>query len=152
MEKSAARDALGCDHNDSGLASPELGRCTRHRRIVYTALAKWLVTVTFAASIYFVLWAYSSKIAMVSGKKREFNVVITGLAIAWGLSTSSSLKGMVRELRWWLLSLRQYSSKEVRECSQPGGAYETMLIRRIGRAHPEKRASQLYDTFGMDFA
>ncbi|OAQ87501.1 hypothetical protein VFPBJ_01541 [Purpureocillium lilacinum] len=50
---------------------------------------------------------------MVSGKKREFNVVITGLAIALGLSTASSLKGMVRELRWWLLSLRQYSSKEV---------------------------------------
>ncbi|UNI16862.1 hypothetical protein JDV02_003259 [Purpureocillium takamizusanense] len=112
MDKSAAQDAVDSIHDDPDSNPPIMGRSTQHRRIILTALAKWLVTVTLAVSVYLVLWSYSSRIAMASDKKREFNVVMTGLSIGLGLSTASSLKAMVRELRWWLLSLRQYSSKE----------------------------------------
>ncbi|UNI14793.1 hypothetical protein JDV02_001389 [Purpureocillium takamizusanense] len=113
MDKPAAQDAVDSDHDDPGPDSPALSRSTRHRRILFTVFVKWVVTVALAASVYVVLWSYSSKAAMSSGTKREFNVIVTGLSIGLGLSTASSLKAMVRELRWWLLSLRQYSSKEV---------------------------------------
>ncbi|KJZ76837.1 hypothetical protein HIM_03714 [Hirsutella minnesotensis 3608] len=85
-------------------------RKSQFRRLLFRSLTRWLITVALAASIYGVLWSYSSKPVLAS--KRAFNVVILGLSIGLGLNIASSLKGMVSETRWWLLSLRPTSPRE----------------------------------------
>lgn len=73
-------------------------------------LPRWLITFSIAASIYGVLMHYSNKAVMSKDAKRGFNTVITGLSIALGLILVTSLNGMLRDLRWWILS-RSYRSR-----------------------------------------
>ncbi|KND88327.1 hypothetical protein TOPH_06932 [Tolypocladium ophioglossoides CBS 100239] len=91
----------------------QFNRSKQLRRLCVTSLVRWLMTAALAASIYCVLWSYSSRNAMASSKRREFNTLIIGLSLALGLNIASALKANVTELRWWLLSLRETSPREV---------------------------------------
>ncbi|GJN78346.1 hypothetical protein VFPFJ_04570 [Purpureocillium lilacinum] len=86
------------------------GKQLRHMGLL--SLCRWLLTVALAMSIYGVIWSYSDKEAMPASKKKEFNSLVIGLSIALSLNLASSLKGDVGELRWWLLSLRDYTPRE----------------------------------------
>ncbi|KAJ6437115.1 hypothetical protein O9K51_10414 [Purpureocillium lavendulum] len=86
------------------------GKQLRHMGLI--SLCRWLLTVALAMSIYGVIWSYSAKEAMPASKKKEFNTLIIGLSIGLGLNLASSLKGDVAELRWWLLSLHDYTPRE----------------------------------------
>lgn len=84
------------------------------RKLLGACLTRWLMTMVLCASIYLVLWQYSSKTAMVTSKKKEFNALIVGLSILLSLNLASSLKHMAATLRWWLLSLKEWKPREVR--------------------------------------
>lgn len=71
------------------------------------------MTAALVAGTYIVLWQYSRKEAMVSKKRNEFNTLIIALSIALGLNIASSMKHLVRELRWWVLSWYEWTPKEV---------------------------------------
>lgn len=73
------------------------------------------MTAVLVVGAYLVLWQYSLKEAMVSKKKKEFNTLIIAISIALGLNIASSMKHMVRELRWWMLSWYEWTPKEVSE-------------------------------------
>jgi len=77
-------------------------------------LARWLVTAALCAAIYAILYSYSSRGAMLARKKKEFNTLIIALTIALGLNIAASLSANAGELRWWILSRRKYSPREVR--------------------------------------
>ncbi|KAK5989657.1 hypothetical protein PT974_07912 [Cladobotryum mycophilum] len=81
-------------------------------RLFLAIAVRWLMTLALAAATYGVLYHYSSKLAMKSHKKRQFNTLIIALSIALGLNIASSLKHMVRELRWWVLSLYEWTPRE----------------------------------------
>lgn len=83
------------------------------RKLLGACLTRWLMTMVLCASIYLVLWQYSSKTAMVTSKKKEFNALIVGLSILLSLNLASSLKHMAATLRWWLLSLKEWKPREV---------------------------------------
>lgn len=76
-------------------------------------MPRWLLTATFAASMYGVLKHYAAREVMSEHAKRGFNAVITGLSIALGLILVASLNGMVGDLRWWILSQRFRSRRKV---------------------------------------
>ncbi|KAG6003758.1 hypothetical protein E4U21_001761 [Claviceps maximensis] len=83
------------------------------RKLLGACLSRWVLTLVLCMSIYLVLWQYSSKTAMVTAKKKEFNTLIVGLSILLSLNLASSLKHMVATLRWWVLSLKEWKPREV---------------------------------------
>lgn len=95
----------------TGYSYREFNRNKQLRRLLAVAFLRWLLTAALAASTYGVLWAYSRG-AMVSNEKKKFNTLILGLSILLGLNIASSLKAMVAELRWLVLSLREWSPRE----------------------------------------
>ncbi|UNI20857.1 hypothetical protein JDV02_006906 [Purpureocillium takamizusanense] len=82
------------------------------RRMGLFSLCRWLLTVALAMSIYGVIWSYGNKDALPARKKKEFNTLVIGLSIGLSLNLASSLKRDVGELRWWLLSQRDYTPQE----------------------------------------
>lgn len=99
--------------DNGGYAYAHFDQARQLRRLCLRGLCNWLVTVAIVASIYGVLIHYSSREAMVKSKKHEFNALIAGLSILLGLNTANSFKGMLGDLRWWLLSLYEWSPREV---------------------------------------
>ncbi|KAG6100187.1 hypothetical protein E4U14_007097 [Claviceps sp. LM454 group G7] len=83
------------------------------RGLLSACLTRWVLTMVLCASVYLVLWQYSSRSAMVMAKKKEFNTLIVGLSILLSLNLASSLKHMAATLRWWVLSLREWRPREV---------------------------------------
>ncbi|RMJ08621.1 hypothetical protein CDV36_011754 [Fusarium kuroshium] len=82
-------------------------------RKAFTAnLIRWLISAVFVIAIYVVLWHYSNKYVMSSETKREFNALIIGLSLGLGLSITFSLEAMAKEIRWWILSLREWPDRE----------------------------------------
>lgn len=99
---------LGCHKYQPFIRKKQL------RKLLFLALARWLLTAAIVGSIYGVVVAYSSREAMKKKKKREFNAIIVALSIALSLNLVGSLKAMAGQLRWWALSLRDWSIVEVR--------------------------------------
>ncbi|XP_044717129.1 uncharacterized protein HRG_09398 [Hirsutella rhossiliensis] len=99
-------------HRPPGYAYEHFDRAAQLRRMLLFSLARWLMTVALACSIYALLWSFSSKTALTNDKKREFNGLIIGLSIGLGLNTASSIKAITAEVRWWLLSLGPWSPRE----------------------------------------
>ena len=89
-----------------------LHRGKQLRRMLVLGLGRWLVTAALAASIYAVLYTFSSKEALPAYKKKEFNTLVIGLSIFFSLNIASALKHDVSHLRWWLLSLGHYQPRE----------------------------------------
>ncbi|KAF7556118.1 hypothetical protein G7Z17_g1594 [Cylindrodendrum hubeiense] len=83
------------------------------KKLAFAVLSGWFVTVVLSLSIFVVLYVYSNKPVMSKKVKRQFNAIITGLAIALGLAIASNLNGMVGDLRWWILSRRYRSRRKV---------------------------------------
>lgn len=83
------------------------------RKLAFGVLSGWLVTVVLSVSIFVALYLYSNKPVMSKKERREFNAIITGLAIALGLAIASNLNSMVGDLRWWILSRRYRSRRKV---------------------------------------
>ncbi|KAG6026032.1 hypothetical protein E4U41_001377 [Claviceps citrina] len=110
-DKSAAPPRLA--RQGQSLTFERLHRGRQLRKLLGACLSRWLLTLVLCASIYLVLWQYSSKTAMVSSKKKEFNSLIVGLSILLSLNLASSLKHMVATLRWWVLSLQEWRPYEV---------------------------------------
>lgn len=114
--QSQRSDSLPSDvqRNDS-FSSEHFKRWSQFKRLLLACALRWAVTAVLVVGVYLVLWQYSLKEAMVSRKKKEFNTFIIALSIALGLNIASSMKHMVRELRWWVLSWYEWTPKEVSE-------------------------------------
>src|SRR6478735_4329487 len=83
-------------------------------RYLVGVVLRWVITLLLSLAIWQVLWFYSANLVIMGdGAKREFNVWITGLTIALGLSLASSLDKLVKDLRWWILSGRYGSRRKV---------------------------------------
>ncbi|KAJ3502705.1 hypothetical protein NM208_g16667 [Fusarium decemcellulare] len=82
------------------------------RKALVANLLRWLITVVFVVAIYVVLWYYSQKDVISTQTKREFNALIIGLSLGLGLGITFSLEAMAKEIRWWILSLRQWPIRE----------------------------------------
>lgn len=81
--------------------------------VLLKRLPTWLVTAGVVGGIFCVLIFYSKKPVMSKTSERWFNVWITGLSIALGLAISSSLNGVVSDLRWRILSRRYRSRRKI---------------------------------------
>lgn len=90
-------------------------RKNQFKRLILACLVRWVMTVLLVVGAYLVLWRYSVKEAMLSNKKKEFNTLIIAISIALGLNIASSMKHMVRELRWWVLSWYEWTPREVKQ-------------------------------------
>jgi len=91
------------DHSFIKLLLPGLLRCT--------------VSGLLIAGFYISVW--NSKDQVVSPKtKAQFDAITVALSIAFGLNIVSSLKAIVLDLRWWILSIERRSLREVRFMSQ----------------------------------
>lgn len=114
-------DAESREEKDSSIRNeavenlhPDFSRKKQLRHLLTVSLSRWLLTAALVASIYGILWHYASRRAITAGTKRVFNALITGFSIGLGLNLASSLKHMAREIRWWVLSLHEWSVQEVR--------------------------------------
>jgi hypothetical protein len=88
----------------------------RHPRQLFKLLlinfARWLLTAAIVGSLYAVLVDFSNKGAMLPREKHAFNALIIALSIMLSLNLDSSLKAMTGDLRWWVLSLRDWTLPE----------------------------------------
>ncbi|KAH6606999.1 hypothetical protein Trco_006152 [Trichoderma cornu-damae] len=105
-------DSCRGDGRSDSFSSKRFKRRNQFKRLLLAGVVRWAVTAALVAGAYVVLWRYSRKEAMVSDKKKEFNTLIIALSIALGLNIASSLKHLVRELRWWVLSWYEWTPKE----------------------------------------
>ncbi|EKJ70013.1 hypothetical protein FPSE_09858 [Fusarium pseudograminearum CS3096] len=82
------------------------------RKGLIANLSRWFASVLFVIAIYVVLWHFSQQNVMGTGTKREFNALIIGLSLGLGMSITISLEAMAKEIRWWILELREWSKRE----------------------------------------
>ncbi|KAF4453212.1 hypothetical protein F53441_4085 [Fusarium austroafricanum] len=87
-------------------------RPKRLRKALIANVLRWLASVVFAVAIYVVLWYYSNRTIMSNTTKREFNALIIGLSLGLGMSITISLEAMAVEIRYWIISLRDWSDQE----------------------------------------
>jgi hypothetical protein len=106
-------DSWRSDGRTDSFSDEYFKRKNQLKRLLLACAFRWLLTALLVMGIYLVLWRYSRKAAMISTKKKEFNTLIIALSIALGLNIASSLKHLVRELRWWVLSWYEWMPKEV---------------------------------------
>lgn len=91
------------DHSFIKLLLPGLVRCT--------------VSGLLIAGFYISVW--NSKDQVVSPKtKAQYDAITVALSIAFGLNIVSSLKAIMLDLRWWILSIERRPLREVRFMSQ----------------------------------
>ncbi|ETS01931.1 hypothetical protein M419DRAFT_99510 [Trichoderma reesei RUT C-30] len=111
--QSQRSDSLPSDvQRNESFSSEHFKRWNQFKRLFLACVLRWAVTAVLVVGAYLVLWQYSLKEAMVSKKKKEFNTLIIAISIALGLNIASSMKHMVRELRWWMLSWYEWTPKE----------------------------------------
>ncbi|KAL7902930.1 hypothetical protein HDV64DRAFT_265986 [Trichoderma sp. TUCIM 5745] len=97
-------DSWRSDGRTDSFSDEYFKRRNQLKRLLIACAFRWFMTAVLVMGTYLVLWRYSRKAAMISTKKKEFNTLIIALSIALGLNIASSLKHLVRELRWWVLS------------------------------------------------
>lgn len=106
-------DSWRSDGRTDSFSDEYFKRRNQLKRLLFACLVRWFMTALLVMGTYLVLWRYSRKAAMISNKKKEFNTLIIALSIALGLNIASSLKHLVRELRWWVLSWYEWMPREV---------------------------------------
>jgi hypothetical protein len=104
----------------TGLTGDSLpnGLVTRRvrRRIVFLqALFRLLITVAVVVSAYVVLVVYERYEVLSKKAKGYFNAVMAGLLIMLALNVSSALNEVVKNSRWWILSLEYRPTRQVEE-------------------------------------
>ncbi|PHH62962.1 hypothetical protein CDD81_6387 [Ophiocordyceps australis] len=75
------------------------------RQLLLATAARWVTTTAIAGCMLGMLWGYSTKEVMPAWKKRELDVLIICCTVCLSVSIGASLTAMVRQMRWWLLSL-----------------------------------------------
>ncbi|KAF5017633.1 hypothetical protein F66182_10419 [Fusarium sp. NRRL 66182] len=93
-------------------AEKRLDRPKNLPRSIAANLVRWFCTAIFVVAIYLVLLHYSRKEIISTAKKREFNALIIGLSLGLGMSITVSLEAMAVEIRWWILSRRNWPDSE----------------------------------------
>jgi hypothetical protein len=111
------------------------------QRLFLRSLVRLFMTIILALTTGGILLAYSSPEAISSSQRQQFNALVIGISIGLGINIASSLKSNISQLRWWLLSLRETSPREVlndlRLCRQPSTANDG----NTGRFDSSKRGS-----------
>lgn len=83
------------------------------RKALVANILRWFASVLFVVAIYVILWYYSKLDIMSTTTKREFNALIIGLSLGLGMSITISLEAMAVEIRYWIISLRDWPDREV---------------------------------------
>ncbi|KAH6990159.1 hypothetical protein EDB80DRAFT_689736 [Ilyonectria destructans] len=65
---------------------------------------------------------------MSTSTKRQFNALITALSLALGFSVAKGLGEIVSMLRWWLLSRRYYSRRQVELILQAESVFHVIIL------------------------
>lgn len=81
--------------------------------IVFHGLVRCIISWFLIAGSCITLWLYKDRVIS-PGAKSVFDAVNIVLSIAFGLNIASSLKDIVLNIRWWILSRRRRPSEEVR--------------------------------------
>jgi hypothetical protein len=82
------------------------------RTLVIHGLIRWIITVILIAGFYLVVRLYQNRI-LTPDSKGTFGFIIIGLSIGLGLNIASALKAAALDLRWWILTRKRRSAKEV---------------------------------------
>ncbi|CVK98057.1 hypothetical protein LB506_003573 [Fusarium annulatum] len=82
------------------------------RKALIANILRWFASVLFVVAIYVILWYYSKLNIMSTTTKREFNALIIGLSLGLGMSITISLEAMAVEIRYWIISLRDWPDRE----------------------------------------
>lgn len=98
------------------------------RTLLLKVLNKWLLSAVLTASVYAVLYVYSSKTVLSKTEKRVFNALITGFLIAQALVVVSLMNSVVGDLRWWILSRRHRSLAKVEAILQARSLWSVILM------------------------
>lgn len=81
-------------------------------KLLFPGLLRCTVSGLLIAGFYISVW--NSKDQVVSPKtKAQFDAITVALSIAFGLNIVSSLKAIVLDLRWWILSIERRPLREV---------------------------------------
>lgn len=121
--QSLRSDSWRSEKRGDTFSAEHFKRKNQFKRLILACLVRWVMTVLLVVGAYLVLWRYSAKEAMLSNKKKEFNTLIIAISIALGLNIASSMKHMVRELRWWVLSWYEWTPREVNKSSDSREAF-----------------------------
>lgn len=121
-------DSWRSDGRTDSFSDEYFKRRNQFKRLLLACMLRWFMTAVLVMGTYLVLWRYSREAAMISAKKKEFNTLIIALSIALGLNIASSLKHLVRELRWWVLSWHEWMPIEVGNAELRHDERKTLLI------------------------
>jgi uncharacterized membrane protein YidH (DUF202 family) len=82
-------------------------------KLLFKGFLRWIITAILIIIFFVVVNRFHSEPVMDNKSKKTFNFLVIGLSIALSLNVTSSLKAMTINIRWWLLSLRKRSLREV---------------------------------------
>ncbi|KAL7943322.1 hypothetical protein V8C42DRAFT_354146 [Trichoderma barbatum] len=133
--QSLRSDSWHSEGRSDSFSSEHFKRKNQFRRLLLACILRWAMTLLLVVGAYLVLWRYSLKQAMLSNKKKEFNTLIIAISIALGLNIASSMKHMVRELRWWVLSWYEWTPKEADCILQSENFSSLFMLGSVTRRH-----------------
>lgn len=83
-------------------------------KLLLRGFLKWFISLAMMASLSGIMYNYSTNVRPMSEKdKQTYNFLVVGLSLALGMNLASSLKQMVVDMRWWILSLTKRNLREV---------------------------------------
>ena len=80
-------------------------------RVLLHGLARCAISWIIIAGFYLSLWLFKDRVIS-PRMKSGFDAINIALSIAFGLNIASSLKAVALDLRWWIVDLRQRSSRQ----------------------------------------
>ena len=97
----------------SSLHNSEIKINQNFTKLLLPGLVRCLISWILIAGFYISLWKYKDRVIS-PRTKSGFDAITVALSIAFGLNIASSLKAIALDLRWWVLSMKRRSSREVR--------------------------------------
>jgi len=83
------------------------------RRLVIPGVLRWFVSALCVGGFVLLVQFYEGWV-LSPHDKTVFEALLTALSLALGLNIASALKSIALQTRWWLLSHKRRSEKEVR--------------------------------------
>lgn len=94
------------------------------KRALLPGLARCFISWLLIGGFYISLFEYEDRVLSPRAKS-QFDAITIALSIAFGLNVASALKAVALNLRWWVLSMKKRTSREVRRTLQMKESIET---------------------------
>jgi hypothetical protein len=103
------------------------------RTLLFKGFKRFMITFVLVSCLLGTIFGFSTYDAMTSTEVGWYNTLLTGLSMALGISIGSSFKDIALNLRWWFLSQKRRSLKDVSDINHSDKEVPWLMTSRLMR-------------------